>query len=219
MNIRRAQQGFSPLIIILILLVLAGAGFVGWKVFKSDSGSEAADTSESVEATAETDSDGVEMITYQSPAEGIKFDYPSTWTKATRQTTGPDEIDAEYDAISLTSPDGTTVLWDSYLDGIGGACDVATDGELTVSAFEESENIRGVYYVEVKKDGELVEIGLIDKINGEKPKIGGTGNCMLFTIFPGRTSPTSVWLRAGEFDVSNGEDMAALKAILLSARY
>ena len=218
MTINRDHRGFSPLIIILAILILAGAGFAGWKVLKSDSGTESADTSEVV-VEEETEADEAEMVTYESSAEGLKFDYPATWTKARRQTTGPDEVDANYDAISLTSPDGATVLWDSYLDGIGGACDVETDGELTVSAFEESENIRGIYYVEVKRNGELAQVGLIDKINGEKPKVGGTGNCILFTIFPGRTSPTSVWLRAGEFDPSNAADMATIKQILLSARY
>ena len=218
MNISKDQRGFSPYFFIIILLILAALGFAAWRVFKTEPATESADTSQS-QSTAEETEAAPQLLTYQSPAEGLKFDYPATWTKADKAVTAPDDVAADYDAITLTSPSGATVLWDSYLDGIGSACDVETDGEVVVSAFEESENISGVFYVEAKLGSKLTHIGLIDKINDEKPKVGGTGNCILFTVFPGKQSPTSVWLRAGKFDPANAEDLAAIKAIMLSARY
>lgn len=220
MNLRKSQQGFSILMALGLLIVVFALGYGVWRFLSKHEQENLAELNQSSQTTTEEETtqavEQPEIVTYASPYEGLKFDYPQDWKK---DSTPVSELEAQADYLTITSPDGTEVEWSSYIDGIGGHCDPEVDGTVSVAAYEELPNLPDIYYVELKREGKLSEIGLMEDILGEPIKAGDTGQCMLPTYLQSRKNQNGVWLRSIEFDPTNAEDMAALKQILLSARY
>jgi len=82
----RNQKGFSPVIILLILLLLAVMAFAGWRVWgsKDDSDSAKPSTSESEPAPDKDEPvDDPELAYVRPPSEVYRVAQPEGWVKAT----------------------------------------------------------------------------------------------------------------------------------------
>lgn len=84
MKIMHDQRGFSPWIILLILLILAALGFAGWRVWSADDDTATPSTTESA---SEKEPEGDEMsaepepIYAMPPSEAYRVELPVSWVK------------------------------------------------------------------------------------------------------------------------------------------
>lgn len=81
------QNGFSPIYLLLVILILLALGFIGWKVWErsKDAPASSSSTSESVDKDATTPE-----ITYASPeSELYRVSVPEAWVSGTC----PDNVD------------------------------------------------------------------------------------------------------------------------------
>lgn len=118
--VRNEQSGFGAIEILLIALVVAALGVVGWAQYqqhlsKSASGARPAGTTAHTDAT---DSQQVKFVSYTSSQEKATFTYPNTWKVAAPVTHSNDRSNP--DLLGLVSPSGTiTISWVSQLSGFG----------------------------------------------------------------------------------------------------
>lgn len=85
MNFKKSQAGFTPIHLLLILVLIGIIGLVGWKVYDAGKSVKPGDSSTTPEpVTTKEDSkipDGFEG--YENKEKGFKFAYPQAWGKVT----------------------------------------------------------------------------------------------------------------------------------------
>lgn len=85
-NMHRQQNGFSHILLIILVLVAAGVGFAGWRVYQLSKGDSSNSSEESKSATADKEQSSkpeetpnVETSMYEKPDIGLSFEYPKGW--------------------------------------------------------------------------------------------------------------------------------------------
>lgn len=146
-------------------------------------------------------------VKYCSKREQSCFMYPNTWT-----TQDVGSVDPNGDGISLTSPNGTYLWFQSAVSGLGGRCDPDTDPHMYIDKYIAEPHVSNLYIVETKygNTGDIIHIGLVNGKEGHAPQTGDVG-CPYYTTFKSHHDPSiDSW-----FEV-NGNSSASLKAADIS---
>lgn len=130
------NHGFTAFEGILIVIIIALIGGVGFYVYKSNqdkkSDNPTSSSQKSTQTSATKDS-YKDWKTYTSSTEKMSFKYPSSW-----KVDNSSPADSESDSTTITTDSGKEALtWRSLVDGIGGACDfdgTAVKGEVVTIA-------------------------------------------------------------------------------------
>ena len=165
-------------------------------------------------ATAATTSGPNLPNTYTSPSEHLHFNYPADWTLRTASSLG------HGDAVTLTSPAGTTITWDSDVQGIGGTCPPGSAPNVVITKVTPSTSIAGTYIVTTVVSGAGDSIELTKPPTSQPPPHhGNTGSCVDIPAgFAARRDSTKLmWLIAKRPTVATDEP--TVLAILGSASY
>ncbi|MHB1865236.1 MAG: hypothetical protein ACYCPS_03700 [Candidatus Saccharimonadales bacterium] len=133
-NLKNNEQGFSAVEIVLVVVIVALIGVVGWLVYKNHHKTitpNVATISNNKPATPtttpKTPTNTVTYKTYSDSAAQASFQYPSTWTLTSIRglCDEPNGCAPSTDHISaqqVTSPDSSVEIVWSGISGIGGDC-------------------------------------------------------------------------------------------------
>lgn len=110
------QKGLAPLIIVLIIAVLAGGGYIGYKYFKSNFNITPVTSPTPINETPPEDPTA-NWKTYINPTEKFSFKYPPTWTIDTKDEKGDDR--GENIIVKLSKGEATIQIYANMM-GIGG---------------------------------------------------------------------------------------------------
>lgn len=126
-KLRNDQKGFSAVESILVLVIVALIGVVGFMVYKNHNKTKPApaastaakSTTTPAKTTPASTNPYAGWKTYTSSVEKITFKYPADWTADTAdQYASNDPSNSDYTA--LRSADGKVVVrWTSLIDGFG----------------------------------------------------------------------------------------------------
>ncbi len=143
-------------------------------------------------------------LQYCSKQEKSCFKYPTTWT-----TKDVGSVDPGGDGISLISPNGTYLWFQSAVSGLGGTCNPDNDPHVFIEKVIAEPHVSNLYIVETKygNTGNIIHIGLVNGVDGNAPQTGDIGYCLYYTTFKSQHDPSmSAW-----FEI-NGNGSAYLKA-------
>ncbi len=194
MAVKRLQNG-SAHVIIIIVLVVALIGALGWIFWQNMSRNKDADlhksdkhaTSNKVEEReAKLVSGHSELAQSLSP---LTFKYPETW-KLNREIKGPNPpngSDISSEAITITAPDDSmSVGFDISNGGIGGMCVPEEEGKIRSLSYEGLQNTKGVSFATY----------VTDDLDGTKHSYAG----LIRTVVGGSNNVAS--LKAGDSSCS-----------------
>jgi hypothetical protein len=151
---------------------------------------------------------------YCSAQEKSCFKYPSNWT-----TKNVAANDPAGDGIQLTSPSGSAILFQSEVDGLGGACQPGTP-DVYISKVIPDSHVANLYIIESGPQGSTTHIGLVDGPNGQAPQVGDTGSCILETTFTSKHDPSvNAWLESNGTGSLQAADLSTAELILQSFNY
>lgn len=160
-----------------------------------------------------------DWILYLSPQEGLHFRYPPDWTATPVASLGAQQGG---DSVKVTSPAGTVVLWDSDVQGIGGACPPGSRPNVFVERVTPSRNLANAYIDKTTVAGEGAAWDLTDRDalgDAKPPTVGDTGTC--FDVSSGLKSHKDpqriVWLTTKRGVAAQDEQV--VQEILESAGY
>ncbi len=118
------QSGFSPIHIIIVLVVLGSLAGVSYQFLKERSAQSATAKTPTASVTTPTAAtkplDTVKMTEYKNTEFGFSFQYPSTWKSVA--DFGYTGRGANEGNITVTSPSGAVITFAANLGGKGGGC-------------------------------------------------------------------------------------------------
>jgi hypothetical protein len=213
----------SVLILIGVMILLAAGGvlYYVWHTNHSSTKTTAvavvSKNSDAVPTAKTTDkTPAVELKEYCASDEKACFSYPNTWTLATEN----EYIDTELhnSAVSVTSPNGTKLLYHSGVGGLGGNCDPTPDTVITYDTVATSTGIASVRVVEahIGTGTSPTDIGLS---SNSSIKIGKTNECLLYFVFNSKNNPDYGVAFGTMNHTYNPKDSVEAKAILNSYHY
>jgi Tfp pilus assembly protein PilE len=228
-KISKNENGFTFVEALLIILILAVIGGVGYMVYHNNHKSKTASVSTTAAKTSTattskaTTSTSSTLKTYSSDYAGVSFQYPSTWSLKAQTDAGASSSSAQ-EAV-LTSPNGFVLTYYDYIAPRGGTCpNGSQDVTLTsVQQITTANSPHGLYLVESGSN-----IGL--DMQEPAPSTGDQGTCIFNpTITDGtfntKTQPaftTNIDFPAGTpqtIPADQTQDFAAAETILKSFKY
>lgn len=217
-NKKRFGSGLGIIKIIVALIAILLFIVMGWMVYtnfakksssltpvQSNSSTKPQDNSDTTPSPSDTPDPYSGWLQYCSQQEKSCFKYPSTWT-----TKDVGSVDPNGDGISLTSPNGTLLWFQSAVSGLGGSCDPNTDPHVFIKKVIALPHVSNLYIVETEygNTGDITHIGIVDSINNQSPQAGDVGSCIYYTTFKSRhDTSTNAW-----FEI-NGNSITYLKAV------
>ena len=193
------------LVVIIVVALIGGVSLIAYDHFIAKSPSvvptKPDDSKKSPSATSDPYSG---WLQYCSKQEKSCFKYPATWV-----TKDVGSVDPNGDGISITSPDGTLLLFQSAVSGLGGTCNPDTDPHVFIDKVIPVPNVSNLYIVETKygSAGDIIHIGLVNSVDNKAPQIGDIGYCLFYTTFKSlHDSSMNAW-----FEI-NGNSNTYLKA-------
>jgi len=206
------QKGFSAVEVILVLIIVALIGVVGWLVHKNNNTSATTKARPNVSTptnTAPVSDTYSGRKQYCSAHEKSCFKYPSSWS-LTDNCSGGSDVCSDMDNVTVTSPNKSSIDFTSAITGRGGDCAGAPDSNITsVTALPKAT---GLYLVQFSRpDVNSIDFGVDDKVDGAVPKTGDTGACFMYTAFTAKNTPDA------DVDFSGTVDNSAKNADLDTA--
>ena len=218
------DEGFSAVEAVLIIVIVVLLGVVGWMVYKNHHKTSTASTAKTTATTPATQSPTTVATPTQSAdayagwkqycsnQEKSCFKYPADWVAKTATS-----VDPNGDGLQITSPNGTSLVFNSAVSGLGGACDITKDPHVYINKVIANPNVSGLYIVEIGDQNNTNHIGLVD---GPTPQTGDTGKCIYYTTFKSHHDPSiDSWLEADTTDAFKTSDLPAAELILKSYTY
>jgi len=197
------------LISLLAVLVLAGAGFGIYTLGQNSKNSKTAATATPTASAGKYSG----WKTYTSTQEtGVSFRYPSNWTLAT-----VNEAMSGGDSITVTSPSGSSITWDSNVAAVGGACGESSPTWKYIFSAPTQTSDYSVVGLQLS-DNSAVTYGVIPTTDVKS--VGtDTGSCSFYAIFKSVSdSNRQMWLWNGNSNIVSG-DTDTVKLILESFTY
>jgi hypothetical protein len=158
-------------------------------------------------------------ITYTSAQEKLHFSYPPDWKASTPTIPAGDGGDT----LTLKSPNGTQLLWNSYVTGVGGYCPPGGAPNVVVVSTTTSAGVPGASIVETTQGtfGRHLSVYGGKGAPAPMPTPGDTGQCNNhFEVLLSRSDPNRLmWLSAGGNGSLAPADVAVVRHILESAGY
>jgi hypothetical protein len=207
------NSGFGIIGIFITIIVITIIGGVSWIFYgnfvKKSPPAVSTQSSNSTTSPSSTPDPYSGWLQYCSKQEKSCFKYPNTW--ATKDVSS---VDPNGDGISLTSPNGTILWFQSAVSGIGGTCNSDTDPHVFIDKVIAEPHVSNLYIVETKygNTGSVIHIGLVNGVDDHAPQTGDIGYCIHFTTFKSRHDPSiDAW-----FEI-NGNSNTYLKPVDIPA--
>ncbi len=212
------------LAVVLVLVVIAGGGVLVYKHNHkakpvSDNTSTTSTKTSTKTSTSTTTKTAAadpyaDWTQYSSAQEKSSFKYPSNWT-----TKNIGAVDPAGDGIQLTSPNGSVIVFQSAVSGLGGACQPGTP-DVYINKVTANTHVSSLYVVESGTQGKTNHIGLVDGTNGQPPTTGDTGSCVSQTTFASKhDASVYAWLESNGTNNLKPTDLNTAELILESYTY
>ncbi len=221
------NKGFGAIEAILTVLILTIVGGTGYYVYSQNQDKKVETSSAPAQTQKNTDQDSSEKTKFESKVREFSFEYPANWS-VIKNEIEENDYSAYYDQskrehLEIKSPNGTVMRWDSLIDGLGGPICLPEDEKAHVRSITPIPGIKNGYMIESGTKNETKTIGIVDTVDGKKPKVGETENCDFFLLYSMskkdrimfKTGLTATPKQEGDF---NQEDLAQIKEIILSAK-
>ncbi len=231
-RLSKNEKGFSAIEVVLVFVILALIGVVGWLVYKNHHQTTKASvvtTSKPSPSTPAKSTIPTKPVnpyagwkTYTSGYQKVSFQYPTSWGFKVQSDTGAPSSSAQ--EVVLTSPSGITLTYYDYVGGVGGACGTSTQ-VVSLTAVQQITTANSPHPLYLVESGN--QIGL--DMETPAPTVGSTGNCLFYPLI---TSDVNTGQQLG-FTTSNPfpagtpaalpsnqtQDYATAKLILESFKY
>lgn len=213
----------AVLLVVVVLAIISGSGaYVYHKNHKTKTATTTASASKSSSSTQNKTPTPkpvdpyVGWKQYCSAQEKSCFKYPADWTTKDVGATDP-----AGDGLQITSPSGTIILFQSTIDGLGGACQPSTP-DVFIHKVMAQPNVSNLYIIESgTKDGATNHISLANgSASGQAPKVGDTGSCVPYTTFTSHhDASTYAWFESNGISNFKLSDLSTAELILKSYTY
>ena len=148
-QLKKNEHGFSAVELVLVLVIVALIGIVGWMVYKNHNKSTPATTVSETTSTTTNPYAGWKSYTLQY--ENISFNYPSNWTLKDDSETMAEAnqglspvnctLNDGSDDVILTAPDSTSISLETGIECRSGL------GYATFSSFSPIKVLGNNYYL------------------------------------------------------------------------
>ena len=216
----KKQAGFGIIEIILLILFILFLLFLIWYLLlggKNSSNNSPSNTPAQQNSSASEQAQNDPMadwIEYCSPVESSCFKYPKDWTLQD----DPNNAGSSDEFKQLVSPNGTTLNWASYVSGVGGSCDPATEPIVYITSVDADNAVSNLYVVGtgLGANASTTSLGLVNGTNNQPPSVGSTGDCLYIELFDSKDGTRQMWFSSGTLIPS---DIDTAKLILGSYHY
>ncbi len=202
----RKQGGFSIVIIMVILLAIGVAGFVGWKVYDKSTQKKVVVVSpqttqtQAAQTAPKQNTDTVstaQLKEYCSEVEKACFKYPADWTLKVNSKYSNDPDNLATESVTVTSPNSTAIGWRAPVEGLGGGCDYTPENEVYIDSLKANAQDKQLRIVKTHvgtDPNNKVRIGYYKPEASTQPATAGkTGDCIFyFTYRKGAVGQTPV---------------------------
>lgn len=222
----KQPRGFSIIegaIVVALVCVIGALGYfayTGQQKAVEDKKSNKAEDRAAISTTTDAYAGWEE---YCSTIEKSCFRYPSDWklTKTSAAASGNPEFE-DADLATVVSPSGTSLVWTSFLWGLGGGCGADTPA-LDITAVTKNQD--GLYTISYGK-GKTSNMAIVADLEGKVPAVGKASSCLLYPMIKSKDGKREMWLMASGLADNSGNiasipaaDQATLNKILASYSY
>ena len=134
---KESEKGSVVEIVIIIVLVLALVGFVGWRVFDSMNSKKQDSQTGSSQSQSTGDASKQALKTYVSSKDGVTFSYPENWTVTDTSNNNVVAAIVKNSAGEVVAEFGDKVQ-------LGGTCPETSPSYSAVTVLDESLSIKGI---------------------------------------------------------------------------